>query len=80
MKDILLNYLKTLKVVPRKTEKGAYRIVYAPRALRIGLVDIKPKPTKEEIEEAINWLEENKLAIPVCDGVLEKLVNISDVE
>ncbi len=72
-KDTFLNYLKSLKVLPRRTEKG-FRISYAPRALRIGLVEISPKPPIEEINEAIKWLDKNKLSLPVMDGEMKHLI------
>jgi len=63
-KDTFLNFLKTLEVVPQK-DKKSYIMVYAPRALRMELVEITPKPSIGEMEEAISWLTQHKLAIPV---------------
>jgi len=65
MKDTLLNYLKTLKIVPQKRKDGSYLITYAPRAWEKGFVEISPKSSAEEIDEAIKWLDDNQLALSI---------------
>ena len=74
--DTLLSYLKTLKVVSQKRKDGSYYVVYAPGALRRGLISIKPEPTEKEKIEAVNWLVKNCLALPLQDGLLNKLIKI----
>lgn len=62
-KDTFLNFLKTLPIKSRKTNEG-FRIVYDNRAWELGMVEIEPKPSQKELDEAIEWLKENKLALP----------------
>ncbi len=82
-KDTLLSYLKTLKVVPQKTNRNSYRLVYTNSCVNRILknkkeFEIIPNPSNKEINEVIKWLKENNLRIPYLkEGELDYLVKIN---
>ena len=62
--DTLVNFLRTLPIKSHGTGKGYY-MVYDNRVWKLGMVEIKPQPSQQELDEAVEWLEENSLALPV---------------
>ncbi len=64
----LKDYFKTLKIEPQEVKhnknSSSFKVVVSSRALKLGWYDIKPSPSQKELDEAIEWLDKNNLALP----------------